>query len=845
MTSEAVVATHVGLSEGEAARRLAADGPNELPAARARGFLRQVAAVLAEPMILLLVAAGTVNLLLAEPLDAVLLSITVLVIVGITIVQERRTETALAALRDLSAPRALVVRDGERRRIPGRDVVRGDLVVLAEGDRVPADAVVVEASALAVDESLLTGESVPVRKVASPDPAAPIGAPGGDATAWAFSGTLVVKGRGLARVVATGAATELGRIGTALGEIEEGRTPLQREVARIVRVIAVLGLGAAGAVVGVYGATRGNWLEGALAGIATAMAMLPEEFPVVLTVFLALGAWRMSRGNVLARRSAVIEALGSVTVLCVDKTGTLTMNAMVVGELIVDGEVLVLDGGAVPDRFHDLVASAVLASPPQPLDPMDRAFRDLGNRLLGDTHEGWELVREYPLSEDLLAVSHAWRSPGDAHHVLAAKGAPEAIGLLCRFDAARTAVLTRQVEAATAAGQRVLAVARARHAGPLPEDQREIAFEYLGLAGLYDPVRPGVPEAVAECARAGIRTVMITGDFPGTALAIARGIGLDHAGGCITGPELEAMDDADLARRIPTVSVFARVVPQQKLRLVRALRANGEIVGMTGDGVNDAPALRAADVGIALGGRGTDVAREAAALVITDDDFTSIARGVRQGRAIFDNLRKAMTYLIAVHVAIFGTSLVPVLVADWPLVLLPLQIAFLEFIIDPACSIVFESEDADPRVMERPPRRVGAPLFDRRGLAVALLQGVGSLAAVLGVFLWAVSSGRPAPIVRSLAFVTIVLGNLALILVNRSGSLPVLRAFRERRNPTVKWILAGSLGLLAVVMLLPGAREAFRLGALAPTEWLVAAGAAAAGAAGYELDKLRRRARRP
>ena len=375
-----------------------------------------------------------------------------------------------------------------------------------------------------------------------------IGAPGGDATAWAFSGTLVVKGRGLARVVATGAATEFGRIGTALGEIEEGRTPLQREVARIVRVIAVLGLGAAAAVVLIYGATRGNWLEGALAGIATAMAMLPEEFPVVLTVFLALGAWRMSRGNVLARRSAVIEALGSVTVLCVDKTGTLTMNAMVVGELIVDGEVLVLDGGAVPDRFHDLVASAVLASPPQPLDPMDRAFRDLGNRLLGDTHEGWELVREYPLSEDLLAVSHAWRSPGDAHHVLAAKGAPEAIGLLCRFDAARTAVLTRQVEAATAAGQRVLAVARGRHAGPLPEDQREIAFEYLGLAGLYDPVRPGVPEAVAECARAGIRTVMITGDFPGTALAIARGIGLDHAGGRITGPELEAMDDADLAR---------------------------------------------------------------------------------------------------------------------------------------------------------------------------------------------------------------------------------------------------------------------------------------------------------
>ncbi|MFM8943688.1 MAG: HAD-IC family P-type ATPase [Actinomycetota bacterium] len=408
MTDGGVAVARAGLTAAEAAHRLATDGPNELPTARARGLLAQVAAVLAEPMILLLVAAGTVNLILAETLDAILLTASVLVIVGISIVQERRTETALAALRDLSAPRALVVRDGERVRIAGRDVVRGDLVVLVEGDRVPADAVVIESSALSVDESLLTGESVPVRKVAA-DPTAAIGAPGGDATPWVFSGTLVVRGRGLAVVAATGATTELGRIGTALGEIAEERTPLQREVARIVRVIAVLGVGAAAAVVVIYGATRGNWLEGALAGIATAMAMLPEEFPVVLTVFLALGAWRMSRSGVLARRSAVIETLGSVTVLCVDKTGTLTMNAMVVGELIADGRTLVLDGTDVPEDFRDLIESAVLASPPMPFDPMDRAFRDLGNRHLGDAHDGWDLVREYPLSEDLLAVSHAWR----------------------------------------------------------------------------------------------------------------------------------------------------------------------------------------------------------------------------------------------------------------------------------------------------------------------------------------------------------------------------------------------------------------------------------------------------
>ena len=848
MAPEPGAAVAEGLSSAEAARRLAAEGPNELPTAKPRNLLQQAWAVIRQPMLLLLLGAGTVNFLLAEPLDGVLLMSFVVVVIGISIYQERKTENALAALRDLSSPRALVLRDGEQVRIAGRDVVRGDIALLSEGDRVPADAVLLEARNFSADESALTGESVPVRK--APGPAGTVeeamGRPGGDATPWVFSGTLVVKGHGLACVKAVGAGTELGRIGSALRSIEDEPTPLQREIDRLVRYLAVFGLAAAAVVVTVYGVTRGNWLEGLLAGIATAMAMLPEEFPVVLTVFLALGAWRMSQKHVLTRRSPVIEALGSATVICVDKTGTLTLNSMTVRQLVVGAGSHTLDDGPLPEAFHTIAEFGVLASPVDPFDPMDKAFKAVGARYLngsGHLHADWELVREYPLSEGLLALSHVWRAPDGSHYVVAAKGAPEAIATLCRLDPDQRAVLMAEVEVATASGQRVLAVARATfdRAGRLPAQQADFDFEYLGLVGLHDPLRPGAADAVAACARAGVRTVMITGDYPGTALAIAREIGLDHGAGVITGPELEAMTDDELARRIRTVSVFARMVPEQKLRLIRALKANGEVVGMTGDGVNDAPALRAADIGIAMGARGTDVARESADLVITDDDFSSIAGGIRQGRGIFDNLRKALAYTIAVHVPIVGMSLLPVFVSEWPLVLLPVQIAFLELIIDPACSVVFEAEEIDPAIMDQPPREAGQGIFGLRVLTIAACQGLSVLAAVVGVYLWSLGAGRPDDVIRSVSFATLVVGNLSLILVNRSWRLPVWRTFRERRNRTLKWVVGGAVLLLVVLLSVPGLRGAFNLGPLAPGDWLLAVVAGAAGVAWFEIYKTLRR----
>jgi P-type Ca2+ transporter type 2C len=809
----------VGLTDEEASRRQAAEGPNELPSTKKRGPFVIAREVVREPMFLLLIACGTLYLVLGDVREALLLLGFVVVVVGITFVQERKTERALEALRDLSSPRALVVRSGEKKRIAGRDVVRGDVLLLGEGDRVPADAVMRIVTHLSVDESLLTGESVPVGKSAAAGPAE-MGMPGGDDTPFVYAGTLVVKGRGVAEVRGIGAGTEMGKIGRALAVLEPEDTPLQRQTARLVRLFAFIGLGLCATVVAVFAVSRGDFLKGLLAGLTLGMAMLPEEFPVVLTVFLAMGAWRISKHHVLTRRIPAVETLGSATVLCVDKTGTLTMNLMTVADLAVGDEEFAVrpSGSSLPEAFHELVEYAVLASPVDPFDPMEKAMKDLGERTLAGTehlHHDWELLREYPLSRELLAMSRVWRSPDRSEHVIAAKGAPEAIADLCHLPDAETAELARRVAALAGKGRRVLGVAQASFgAGDgLPGGQHDFGFRLVGVLGLSDPVRPGVPEAIAECGRAGIRVLMITGDYPGTARSIGREIGLTAPDRVVTGPELERMDDATLATHVREVNLFARMVPEQKLRLVSALKADGEIVAMTGDGVNDAPALKAAHIGIAMGGRGTDVARESAALVLLDDAFGSIVRAVRTGRRIFDNIRKAMLYIFAVHVPIAGLSLVPVLLG-WPLALLPIHIVFLELIIDPACTVVFEAEEEEAGVMDRPPRPLDEPIFGRRGLLLGLVQGLGVLAVGVALFGWALSTHGES-VARALAFATMVLGNLGLILLNRAGSRPLLAALRLPNRPQL-WVTGGAIAFLALALGVPFVRELFGFAAPAP-----------------------------
>ncbi|MCC6522243.1 MAG: cation-translocating P-type ATPase [Polyangiaceae bacterium] len=842
-----------GLTEEEAAARLERDGPNELPTQQKRGLWRTAFEVMREPMFLMLVAAGSLYLVMGEIGDALMLLGFVFVVMGITIVQEHRTERALEALRDLSSPRALVIRGGVQRRIAGRDVAVGDVLVLVEGDRVPADALLRRGLHLTVDESLLTGESVAVRKRPSADASA-LDRPGGDDLPSVFSGTLVTAGQAIAEVMTTGGATELGKIGHALRRLAPQPTLLQRETGRLVRRLAVVGLSLCAVVVIVYALTRGgtttSWKEGLLAGIAMAMATLPEEFPVVLTVFLALGAWRISKSQVLTRRMPAVETLGAATVLCVDKTGTLTQNQMSVRRLRAEGSSFDLAGApeVLPETFHALLEHAILASQRDPFDAMERALHAAGETTLTGTehlHPDWALAREYPLSPQLLAVTRAWHAGGEGaagELVVASKGAPEAIAELCRLGPGERAALEREVELLAAEGLRVLGVARGRRAErALPDEHAALELELVGLLGFADPLRPTVPAAVRECQTAGIRVVMITGDYPATARSIARQAGLAGHDQIITGPELDGMSDGELARRIGDVQIFARVVPEQKLRIVEALKAADEVVAMTGDGVNDAPALKAAHIGIAMGARGTDVARESAALVLLDDDFSSIVAAVRLGRRIFDNIKKAVAFIVAVHIPIAGLSMIPVFLGDWPLLLFPVHIVFLELVIDPSCSLVFEAEEPEANVMQRPPRDPAERLFTWGSLGVALLQGLSSLAVCLGVYLWARAS-HTVDAARTLTFVTLVVSFLVIILANRSFELTILGSL-GRRNRALWWVLTGTVGFLALVVLLPGARTLFHFEAIHLVDLGLATLGGGACILWFEVLKIIRRGR--
>jgi Ca2+-transporting ATPase len=831
-----------GLTGDEAAARLKVEGFNELPAAKRRTVSTIILDILREPMFLMLIASGAIYLVLGEAQDALMLLGFVVVIIGITFYQERKTERALEALRELSSPRAAVIRDGRVLRVPGREVVRGDYVVLTEGDRVPADAVVLDSNYLLVNESFLTGESVPVRKTPG-DLDTPTAKPGGEDQPSVYSGTMVVQGQGVAIVRATGGATELGRIGKVLETAKPETTPLERETRLLVRNFALVGLALCALVVVVYVATRGGWQHGLLAGLTMAMAILPEEIPVVLTVFLALGAWRMSQKHALTRRVQAVQAIGAATVLCVDKTGTLTMNRMAVSRIFAEDQVCETDrpdAGALPEHCHATLEYAILASPEVPVDPMEVALRELGENQLNNTehlHRTWTLVREYPLSRQLLAMSRVWNSPDGRHYVIAAKGAPEAVFDLCHVAPNEVDVLHRRMNQMADDGLRVIAVARARFpAGELPGGQHDFKFEFVGMMGFADPVRPQVSEAIRQCYGAGIRVVMITGDYPGTARNIARQIGLRRTAEIITGPELDGMDDAELNRRIRTADIFARVVPEQKLRLVNGLRANGEVAVMTGDGVNDAPALKSAAVGIAMGARGTDVAREAAGLVLLDDDFSTIVEAVRQGRRIIDNLKKAIAYILSIHVPIAGLSLLPV-IFKWPLILLPVHVVFLELVIDPICSIVFEAEREEANVMNRPPRRLDEPLFGRRTIALSLLQGVIVLGIVMAVYAIALHRGLGENEARTLTYTTLVIANLSLVLTNRSWTRSLFSTLRVP-NSALWWVVSSAVGVLVLILYVPFLRGLFRFGFLHLTDILICLGAGVVSIAWFEVFKF-------
>ena len=773
--------TASGLGTDEARRRLHAEGANELTVTQGGTLLRALLSLGRQPLFVLLFAAAAVYTAIGERAEAIALIASVAVAAAITVFQKYRTERVLVALRDLASPRALVVRDGVAQRVAGREVVRGDHLLLREGDRIAADAQVLEAHNLLVDESLLTGESAPAHKF------------GG---AQLFANTLVVAGTAAATVGATGPRTQFGLIGTAIQGLEEAQTPLQRDTAQLARVFG--GAGAALSVLLVlgYGLVHGQWLEGLLRGLTLAMAILPEEVPLVITVFLALGSWRLARRRVLTRRPEAIEALGAATVLCVDKTGTLTLNRMELARTLPAP-------GVAEVR---LAQAALLACEPQPFDPMEQACRRWAVAHGAVPRPDGGLQRRYPLSERRLVVAHAWAGGGALQ--VCAKGAPEHVLDLCRLDADTRRVALDAVQQMAQDGIRVLAVAAAE-TGEAPDELGSLRFDFLGLVGFRDPLRPEVPAAVRDCRAAGIRLLMITGDYPATAAAIARDAGLAAAPRVVTGEMLAQWTDAELAARLPQIDVVARATPLAKLRLVQSLQGAQEVVAMTGDGVNDAPALRAAHIGVAMGRRGSDVAREAATLVLLEDDFQSLVEAVRQGRRIFANLRQALLYVLAVHVPLIGMSVLPLLIGAPP-VLLPLHVMFLEFVIDPACSLVFEAERDGEDTMAQPPRPVHEHVLGLGHIAAAMLQGLIALAAAAATYAGAWAAGADEAGMRTATVTAIIVMNLALILYNRSATRTLAQRL-SAPNPVFWLIVVATAAAWLAVLALPALRAVFRL----------------------------------
>jgi P-type Ca2+ transporter type 2C len=822
----------IGLDPEEAARRLAEHGPNLLPGGTSKSLFVIVIGVMAEPMFLMLLIAGGLYLALGDRAEAAFLLSFVFVVIGITLAQERKTQRALESLRDLSAPRALVVRGGEEIRIPGRDVVVGDLLVLHEGDRIAADAVLLDGH-LDVNESLLSGEAVPVTKL-----------PGKD-TALLFASTVVTKGVGTAEVSAIATDTAVGRIGQALASTVEAVSALQLGSRKLIRNLTIGGLLLATAYCLLSWLWDGHtFLESVLSGIALTMAILPEEIPVILTVFLALGAWRISKHKVLTRRVPAVEALGAISVLAVDKTGTLTQNRMQVAELVAAGEIF-RDEGAddLPESFHELTEFAMLATPVDPFDPMEKAIQRFGLRWLSGTeHVHAELAPEfeYGLSSDILAMTRVFHGKSPTQHLLATKGAPEAVIDLCHLAAAECEAILRQVETMAERGLRVLGVARGEWQGTQPpQSQHDFDFRFLGLIGFVDPPRPEVRAAIAECRAAGVRIIMLTGDHPATARAIARQVGMSERPEVITGPEIATLSDAALRERLRHIDLCARLQPVQKLRLVQMLRQDGDVVAMTGDGVNDAPALKAADVGIAMGERGTDVAREAAALVLLDDSFASIVAAIRQGRRIYDNITKATRFVFAVHMPIITLALVPTML-HWPVLLMPVHIVLLELLIDPACSIVFETEPESAGIMTRPPRTLSQSPFASANLKYAVTQGLGFACILLIGYGLMLNQGTDFPQSRAAVFIALLLGVFLLTLANRDLSRSLL-ARNAAKNPWVPRMFGGVVAMLAVVIGVPFFRHV--MGLAIPNGAMLASSALMLAISIVWLEGLRRTVR--
>jgi P-type Ca2+ transporter type 2C len=778
-----------GLTSAEAAAQQKKFGPNALVVTPRNSLLNHLRDIVGEPMFILLASACGIYFFLEEWTEALMMLIAILFVSGIELYQEAKSGKAIEALRQYTKAKVRVLRDGAWIMLNSEELVPDDIIGIEEGELIPADGVVVQQNDLLVNESILTGESLPVTKSTNSE------------HRCVFQGTTVAAGKGTVRVSATGTATELGRLGKTVEETESAPTPLQGQIKRFVRQMGIIGGIAFAITFGLNYWIEADFWKALLFSLTLAMSILPQEIPVAFSAFMALGAYRMIRLGILAKHPKTVESLGSATVICLDKTGTITENKMSVAavvDIVGDGKVL---------------EAAVLASEPEPFDAMEKALLQyIAQHNAPDPRTGAQLVQEYALSGTPPMMTHVWQNANGQWQV-AAKGAVERIFRVTGVG--NDAAIHQQAEALTATGYRVLGVASAVYDGRnFPEQQDDFAWKLEGLVAFYDPPKAGVKAVFEQLYEAGIRIMMITGDHAATAKNIAQQTGIRHTDQVMTGDEVMKMDDTTLKKAVQSTHLFARMFPEAKWKVVNALKANGETVAMSGDGVNDGPALKSAQIGIAMGKKGTDIAKSAASLVLLDDNLKNLTTAVQMGRRIYANLRKAIRYVISIHLPIIGAVLVPLLLG-WPFphILLPLHVIFLELVMDPTAAIAFENEPAEPGIMQQPPRSGYESLFSGKELGISLLQGIMIMLGVLFMYQYGVRQGLPEQGVRACVFSTLVFANMCLTLTNRSFKYTWLQTLRYQ-NGTIPFILLASLLLLLAILYIPFLAHLFRVAPL-------------------------------
>lgn len=776
-----------GLSTKEAMDLKNKYGANELVKSKKPNPFAKFLGVFKEPMFLLLLGTAFLYLFLGEAGEAAIMMIFVAFVASITFVQEWKTEKTLNALKGLTSPKVTVLRDGIRKVIESSELVPGDVIFLSEGERMPADCIVLEASSFSVDESVLTGETEPVMKIskeqfASDDEAAAEG------EYWKkyelYAGTLSIFGTCVAQVASTGVDTEYGKISKAVSEAPSELTPLQKKTGTLVKNLAIAGLALCIVVMTLSYSYNHDIIKSILSGITLAMAIIPEEFPVVLTVFLSLGAFRLAKKNTLMRQVSAVETLGSTTVLAVDKTGTITKNQMEVREVDTSD-------------LKNLGKIMVLSCEREPYDPMEKAIVKTGKDKCGSFDEilSMETAGTIAFNSKTKRMANIFNM--EKGFYVAAKGSPETILPLCNLNEEDEGKVARRVEEMAVKGLRVMAFADA-DVHEIKEDLEDYKLQFKGLVGLQDPPKEGAEEAIKLCQNAGIRVMMITGDYSKTAMAIGNQIGLEFKNCAVCGEDIDSMTDQELCEAVRHCDIFSRVIPEHKMRIVKALKKNGEIVAMTGDGVNDAPALKNADIGIAMGKRGTEVAKEAAHMILMDDNFTTIVNSVKDGRRIFDNIRKAMVYIMVIHIPIIALAVCSPLF-NIPQILLPVHIVLMELIIDPTCSIIFEGEEAEPYIMDQPPRSPKEPLLTKKLVMKVILQGLTMFLAAFVPFHYMVDFGVSVEMARSFSLMTLIISNVTLVMVDRSNTEYIFQLFNGGKNK-VRVLINGVAVLMALAI---------------------------------------------